>query len=718
MRRWPGLPAVTAGPLSIPFRTQARAFTTWAGARVRGAPYLRKWLVLGCLVGVIAGLGAVAFYQTLTLATHLFLTDLAGYQIPTVSSEGFLAGSAHFVRPWAIPLIVGLGGLASGALVIAVAPEAEGHGTDAAIDAVHRNPRGVRLRTVAVKIVASAITIGSGGSGGREGPTAQISAGFGSYLARALDLSPADGRVAVAAGIGSGIGSIFGAPLGGALLSAEILYRDDIEVEAIIPSMIASIMGYAVSSAFMGFQPLFGFAAPGYQFDPAQLGWFALIGVIGGFIGLAYSTGFYGLSGIFSRLAVPRFVRPAIGGVLVGLLALAVPQVMGTGYGWVQKTLGEQLLGLPLWIVLALPFAKILATSLSIGSGGSGGIFGPGMVIGAFTGAAIWRLLEPVAPGVPGGPAPFVIVAIMATFGSICRAPLAVMLMVAEMTGSLTALAPAMIAVGIATLIVRRVDRTIYTSQLKSRADSPAHRMRRGMPLLGALEVADFMTPPRVVLPGNLAVAKGAAIVQAAGVPGAPVTDERGAFTGVVTRAALAAVADAAPDGTADDGVTTIVGRLVDPAAPTTTPDRHLDSALESLLDARVNWIPVLDEQRQVVGILTTAAVVRGYRSGLRAHLRRVSEVAPNTAVVDREVGETSPLAGVALRDAALPAGTIVMTLQRGTEMVACRGDTVLRSGDRLGILSNVADADRVSCLVSGSAAEPAAPSRPDGSRS
>ena len=696
---------------------------------MRGAPYLRKWLVLGTLVGIIAGLGAVAFYQTLALATHLFLTDLAGYQIPTVASEGFLAGSAHFVRPWAIPLIVALGGLASGALVIAIAPEAEGHGTDAAIDAVHRNPRGVRLRTVAVKIVASAITIGSGGSGGREGPTAQISAGFGSYLARAFDLSPADGRIAVAAGIGSGIGSIFGAPLGGALLSAEILYRDDIEVEAIIPSMISSIIGYAVSSAFMGFQPLFGFAAPGYQFDPAQLGWFALIGVVGGFIGLAYSTGFYGLSGVFSRLAVPRFVRPAIGGLLVGLLALALPQVMGTGYGWVQKSLGPQLLGLPLWIVLALPFAKILATSLSIGSGGSGGIFGPGMVIGAFTGAAIWRLLEPVAPGVPAGPAPFVIVAMMATFGSICRAPLAVMLMVAEMTGSLTALAPAMIAVGIATLIVRRADRTIYTSQLKSRADSPAHRMRRGMPLLGALDVADFMTPPRVVLPGTLPVAKGAAILQAAGVPGAPVTDERGAFTGVVSYAALSAAAAGTAregtghdgtghDGTGHDGGTTIVGRLVDPVAPTTTPDRHLDSALESLLDARVNWIPVLDEHRKVVGIITTAAVVRGYRSGLRAHLRRVSEVAPNTVVVDREVDETSPLVGVALRNAALPAGTIVMTLQRGTEMVACRGDTVLRAGDRVGILSNVADADRVSCLLSGSAAAPAKSSPPDGNRS
>ncbi|HEX7105167.1 MAG TPA: chloride channel protein, partial [Acidothermaceae bacterium] len=673
-------------------RTRARAVTTRASRHVRTAPYLRKWLILGCLVGIIAGLGAVAFYQALSLATRLFLRDLAGYQVPTPVAEGLRSGDSGFARPWVLPLIVGLGGLLSGALVIGLAPEAEGHGTDAAIDAVHENPRGVRLLTVAVKIVASAITIGSGGSGGREGPTAQISAGFGSYLARSLDLSPSDGRIAVGAGIGSGIGSIFGAPLGGALLSAEILYRDDIEVEAIIPSMIASIIGYAVSSAFMGFQPLFGFAAPGFQFDAAQLGWFALIGLIGGFIGLAYAAGFFGVVDFFKRLPVPRFVRPAIGGVLVGTLGLALPGVLGTGYGWVQKSLGQPLLGIPLWVVLALPFAKILATSLSIGSGGSGGIFGPGMVIGAFTGAAVWRLLEPIAPAVPHDPAPFVIVGMMATFGSICRAPLAVMLMVAEMTGSLTALAPAMIAVGIATLIVRHFDRTIYTSQLKSRADSPAHRLQRGMPLLHSLSVNDFMAEPRVVLAGDEPAALALSRLDVARVPGAPVIDERGLFVGTVDRAVVFEVAGATPDSA--------VGKVADPSAPTATSSDRLDSALESIVSARANWITVLDDNRQVIGILTTTAIVRGYRSGLRSQLKRLSAVAPGTVVVDSEVAVASPIAGVALRDADLPPGTTVMSLQRGTTSMTPRGDTVVEPGDQLGILTNADDAARVRRLL------------------
>lgn len=682
--------AVSAIGATAPWRSRGRAWTAWAGRHIRTGSYLRKWLILGCLLGVVAGLGAVLFYECLTLATQLFLGELAGYQIPTVASEGFRAGSPSFARPWSIPLIVALGGLLSGGLVYLLAPEAEGHGTDAAIDAVHRNPRGVRMMAVWVKIIASAITIGSGGSGGREGPTAQISSGFGSYLARAFDLSPSDGRIAVAAGIGAGIGSIFGAPLGGALLSAEIIYRDDIEVEAIIPAMISSIIGYTVSAAFLGFQPLFGFASDGFPFfDPRTLGWFALLGVVSGFMGLAYAKGFYGIAGFFERMPIPRYLRPAVGGLFVGLIALVLPQVLGTGYGWVQIGLGERLLGLPLWVVLVLPFAKILATSLSIGSGGSGGIFGPGMVIGAFTGAAMWRLLEPIAPAIPSGPAPFVIVGMMATFGAICRSPLSVMLMVAEMTGSLSALAPAMIAVGIATLIVRRFDATIYRSQLKNRADSPAHRLQRSMPLLGSLDVTEFSSPPRLVLPGTDTAISAIEQLTALNLPGAPVIDERGALIGVVQRKLLP------PD--IEEGDT--IGRFADPTALTTNQADQLDTALEALILSRTNWIPVLDDDRHVTGILSIADVVRGYRGSLHTHLRQVSQIAPDTESIDAKIAEGSPLDGRPIRNAGFPAGTIVMVLQRDGDLIRCGADTILQTGDQLGILAQSEDVEQITAM-------------------
>lgn len=687
-------------------RARLRSAAAGVGQRLRNTTYLRKWLVLGCLLGCIAGLGAIVFYETLRLATDFFLKDLAGYQVPTPAGEGSLRGMSHFPRPWEIPPIVGAGGLLAGLLVFTFAPEAEGHGTDAAIDAVHENPRGVRLLTVLVKIIASALTIGSGGSGGREGPTAQISAGFGSFLARVFDLSPSDGRIAVSVGIGSGIGSIFGAPLGGALLSAEILYRDDIEVEAIIPAIIASVIGYTVFSAFVGFAPLFGFGASSYHFtQPEQLGWYALIGLVGGFVGLGYAKGFYGITDLFRRLPLPRHVRPAIGGVLVGLMALAIPEILGTGYGWIQKGLGQELLSLPLWVVLALPVAKILATSFSIGSGGSGGIFGPGMVIGAFTGAAIWRLLEPVAPAIPHSPAPFVIVGMMATFGSISRAPLAVMVMVAEMTGSLTTLAPAMIAVGIATLIVRRADDTIYRSQLRSRADAPAHRLQASMPLLGSIAVCDFMSRPRVVFISHNTIAEAREKLEREELPGAPVVDERQRFVGTVELARVREVAG-------DQGDESL-GRLANPTAPTVRLDATLDVAIEAMMDARANWVPVLGDNRTVVGILTTSALVRGYRSGLRSNLRQISQVSRNAAVVDAVVAEDAPLAGRSLRQAGLPFGAIVMTLQRGTESLLPRGDTVIRPGDQIGIIAPGGQVEEVRALLGrGPDQEPVPPGR------
>ncbi|MFE7421404.1 chloride channel protein [Rhodococcus sp. NPDC057529] len=458
-----------------------RSIGASAGAWIRTAGYTRKWLVLGVVIGVVAGLGAIVFYIALSEATQLLIVDIGGYHPPTAAGDGGAAGSREFTRPWAIPLVVCLGGLVSGLLVFTLAPEAEGHGTDAAIEAVHRDPRMIRVRVVLVKLVASAITIGSGGSGGREGPTAQISAGFGSLLARRLDLSPRDGRIAVAIGIGSGIGAIFGAPLGGAVLCCTIPYREDFDFEVLVPALVTSIVSYTVFGSVLGFGPLFGYAAQDYVFDtPAQLVWFALIGVLGGLIGLLYSGTFYTAVDLTHRLPGSRIVKPAVGGLLVGLMALVLPEVLGSGYGWIQQSMARvDLAAIPLWVVLLLPFAKILATSLSIGSGGSGGIFGPGMVIGAFTGAAVWRLLEPIAPGVPDNPAPFVIVGMMACFGSIARAPLAVMLMVAEMTGSIGVLVPGMIAVGLSYLIVRRSGKTIYRAQLENRAEA---RLAQGSP--------------------------------------------------------------------------------------------------------------------------------------------------------------------------------------------------------------------------------------------
>ncbi len=658
-----------------------------------GASYLQKWLVLGVLIGAMAGTGAIVFYEALLGATHLLLGVLAGYHVPTPIGEGGRAASGSFSRPWALPLVVGLGALLGALLAFRFAPDAEGHGTDAAISAVHHNPRGIRFRTVIVKIVASALTIGSGGSGGREGPTGQISAGFASLLARELDLSPADGRTAVATGIGSGIGAIFGAPLGGAVLATEILYRDDFDVEALLPCFIASIVGYVIFGAATGFTPLFGFNASYHFGDPSQLLWFALIGVLGGITGLLYAKGFYGIAALFTRIALPRWVKPAIGGVLVGSIALAIPEVLGTGYGWIQQSLGHQLLSLPLWVVLILPFARIVATGLSIGSGGSGGIFGPGMVIGAFVGAGVWRLFEPIVPSMGHSPTPYVIVGMMCCFGSISRAPLAVMLMVAEMTGSLSILAPAMVAVGLAWFIVRRDDDSIYRSQLQSRAASPAQRLLVGMPLLGNVAVNQAMAPPRLVLKGGTPAHLARRQVERAGVPGVPVVDDQGRFEGALSLKDLDRLGEGADAHTID--------AVVDPSAPTVAESSHLDVALDALTSASQQWIPVLDNDRAVVGTIAMSDVVRGYRLGLLASLHQLDGTDHAAGTHDIEITTRSSLVNAPLRHARLPAGVIVTSIQRGRELLVPDGDTVLQAGDRLAVIGAPKDVDGLKAAAS-----------------
>lgn len=669
-----------------------RRAASWAGTRVNQASYLVRWLVLATLIGAIAGVGAVVFYDLLRLSTHLFLHLIAGFQIPTPAGEGGLAGSGHFARPWAIPLVVVAGAVLSGLLVFSWAPEAEGHGTDAAIDAVHYHPRGIRLRAVIVKMVASALTIGSGGSGGREGPTAQISAGFGSLLARVLDLSPEDGRIAVSVGIGSGIGAIFSAPLGGALLAGDIVYREDFEYSAVVPGLFASIVAYAIFGAVNGYQPLF--AMPDYHFrQPVQLLWFGVIGLLAGGIGLAYSTGFYGVVRVAQRLPFSRKLRPAAGGLFVGLIALGVPEVLGTGYGWVQKALSGDFLHSPLWIVLLLPFVRIASTALSIGTGGSGGIFGPGMVIGAFTGLAFWRLFEPIAPGVGHDPAPYVVVGMMAVFGGISRAPVAVMVMVAEMTGNVEILAPALVAVALATLIVTRADDTIYRSQLRTRADSEAGRLRHGMPLLAVMHVDAVARPPRAVVRDGDSAAEALDTLRDAGVNGAPVVDSDGLYLGTVDAVRL--------DRTIETDRDVPALGAIDATAPTVPDTATLSTAVESLLQAGGQWVTVTSSRR-VVGILSIGDVVRGYQRALVANAGQVTEVARDAVTLEERVGADSAIVNVPLRNAGLPPGAIVISVQRADQMLFANGTTELAPGDVVSVLASATTAEAARRMIRG----------------
>lgn len=432
--------------------------------------YFLKWVGISTLIGIVAGIGSIAFSAAIHVASGFFFGTIVGYLVPNPAGEGSTRVVSFWAatRPWLLPIVTTLGGLIVGILVFHLAPEAEGHGTDAAISAFHQG-KPIRARIPFVKLIASAITIGTGGSAGQEGPMVQMGAGFGSILAVLFHLDAQGRRIALAAGIGAGIGAIFRAPLAGAILAAEILYQSDLEVEVLIPALIASTVGYCIFGAWSGWSPIFATPNDLAFTSPPQLLYYVVLGLLCGLLGRLYARGFYGVTYVFHRLAIPNWLKPAIGGLAIGLIGLAMPQTLGMGDGWVQVSMGAGLLALPLWVVLLLPLMKILTTGLSIGSGGSGGIFGPGMVIGGMTGALLWRLGYHLLPGLPALPAPFVIVGMMALLGGIAHAPIAVMLMVAEMTGNLSLLAPAMIAVSLSYLLVGK--RTIYISQLETRAN-------------------------------------------------------------------------------------------------------------------------------------------------------------------------------------------------------------------------------------------------------
>ena len=650
------------------------------GSGFESSRYLGKWLLLGTCIGLVAGLGAIVFYLAIAWSTQFFLGGLVGYLPPSPSGEGspVIVGMD---RPWLLPLVVGLGGLLSGLIVFNLAPEAEGHGTDAAIAAIHHHQGRVRARIPPIKLIASAITIGSGGSGGREGPTAQISAGFGSLLGQWLNLTPLDRRIAVAAGMGAGIGAIFRAPLGGALMGAEILYLHDLEVEALIPALIASIVGYTVYGAYFGYAPIFG-AQPDLSLGaPIQLLYYAVLGIVAGLGGILYARVFYGTTGLFHRLHVPLWVKPALGGVLVGCMGLVIPGALHMGYGWAQISMSTDLLGLPLWMVVLLPFAKILSTSLSIGSGGSGGIFGPGMVIGGMLGATFWRLGYGTLPDLPQTPAPFVIVGMMALFGGIAHAPLAVMLMVAEMTGNLSMLAPAMIAVGVSTALVG--DNTIYRSQLPNRASAPAHRVHFAFPLLSSLLVRDAMQPPRVPVRRTASIRKAQTVIAEQSAMVVCVVDERDRFAGVVTRAQLEATPRA-------DGATVRLGSLLPSSIDPLTPEQSLDDALQHLADRGVPWLPVVVSDH-VVGGLGVRDAVRTYKNTLPRSVRRTRALPEETSLFDVQLRASSPVAGRTLRDAALPGSLLVVAIRRDGETIFPNANTRLQAGDVLTVVAEAA---------------------------
>ena len=299
-------------------------------------------LLLDSLVlGIIGGVSAQVFTWMLRASQKLFLGWMAGYTPPGVPTDGGLLHQV--VGPhglWLIPLVTTLGGLLSGALVYGLAPETEGHGTDTVVKALHFTGGTLRARVGPIKMLASAITIGSGGSAGREGPTALIAASFGSIYATWLKRTERERRLIVMMGMAAGLSAIFRSPIGTAIFAVEVFYSSvEFEAEGLLYCMLSAIVAYAVNGAFVGWQPLF--AVP-TLYAPTRIesyGWYILLGAASGIVGTILPEFFYRMRDGFHALPIPAWLKPSVGGLIVGLIALRLPQVLGGGYGWIQQAI-------------------------------------------------------------------------------------------------------------------------------------------------------------------------------------------------------------------------------------------------------------------------------------------------------------------------------------------------------------------------------------------
>lgn len=585
--------------------------------------FATKWIGLSALIGLAGGLVAWGFEALTEFVRHWSIVEALG-----IEGEGL---GALTPRSLWIVLVPAVGGLFVGGLVQRFAPEARGHGTEQMIRAFHRLGGGVRRRVIALKAACSALTIGTGGSGGLEGPVCQIGSGVGSMLAEAFHLGPKDKRVFLLAGASAGIGALFTAPLGGALFAPEVLYKKpEIEGEAIVPCIVSSIVAYTSYTSLTGRSRVIDLPQEtirSLSFDgPTELAFYLVLAVVLSAVGWLWVRGFESISHLFDRLARwPLAVRAGLGGLLTGLLILAIAPLAGEhgvmfgGYGLMRASiLGE----LTLSTIGLLLIAKIVATSLTIGSGGSGGVFSPTIAIGALGGAGVGQSANYLFPSAGLDPSAFALVGMGGFLAGVAKTPIAAVVIVCEMTGNYALLAPLMM-VSVVHLVFAR-NWSIYDTQVGGVFESPAHEGDVIVDVLAGMrvsEVLDRSAAPQTV-PVNATLRKALDLVSKAQGSYFPVVDSEGLMVGIFS---LSDVRRIFLETDVHD-IVIVRDFMVDRVA-TVTPNDSLDSALRTLNELSVHEVPVVDakEPRKVLAMLTRNQVGAAYHQRLREHRQRLA---------------------------------------------------------------------------------------------
>ena len=657
--------------------TAVRVREAWHAMTRRTAGLLDRWqppervviLITALIVGVGAGLGAVVFRWLIEFITSF--------------SFGGASEALGFLGRYYVVLVPAIGGLVVGPLIYFFAREAKGHGVPEVMEAVAL--RGGRIRPVVglVKALASSICIGTGGSVGREGPIVQIGSALGSTVGQWLHLSDERIRNLVACGAAGGIAATFNAPIAGAIFSLEVILQE-FSVGYFSTVVISSVTANVISRILLGDKPAFPIA-PYSLVSVWELPLYALLGIVAAFAATAFIIVLYKAEDLFDAWRFPEYLKPAAGGLVIGAIGLWVPQVLGVGYETIQSTL---LNPSDFTLLAMLLVAKLAATSITLGSGGSGGVFAPSLFMGAMLGGGFGFVVHGILPSTTASGGAYALVGMAAVFAGAARAPITAILILFEMTDNYLIILPLMLSTVISTLLAEQLSReSIYTLKLARRGIRLA--LGRDIDVMQGVFVNEAMTPVAELDIVSSAMSLGdlAQSFDRTRHHGFPVVDEKGDLHGVVTHRDLE---EAMHRGDIRD---LTVGDIAASPPLTVYPDEPLWVALKRLGVRDVGRLPVVDRSnpRRLLGMLHRHDVIRAYNLGIlrrldaqqRAERLRLGKLG-GTQFVEIEIGLKSPVVGRKLLEMRLPENCIVVSVQRGRKVVIPHGDTVLGAGDKV----------------------------------
>jgi chloride channel protein, CIC family len=567
--------------------------------RTSGASY---FLIFSILVGIGAGFGAIFFRWLIQQFQDLFF----------VKGEDVLG----FLGRYSIILIPALGGLIIGPLIHFLAREAKGHGVPEVISSMVLHGGKIRLRVPFVKAIASSICIGSGGSVGREGPIIQIGSAIGSAIGQFFKLSEERTKTLVACGAAAGIAATFNAPLGGIFFALEVILQEYV-LKNLSSVVLSSVTATVISRYFLGNSP--AFQIPAFQlYGLSDIPFYFVLGALSALTAWVFIKALYKSEDLFNSLKIPEYFKPAIGGLMIGLIALYFPQVLGVGYEVIENSINQ---GIALGAVIALVFLKIIATSVTLGSGGSGGIFAPSLFMGALLGEAFGKLITLFFPGILIPPGAFALVGMAAVFAGTSHAPISAILLLFEMTGNYKILPPLMISCVISVLLVRWMTRySIYTLKL----------MRKGIDI-DQFRVVDYMeliTVSEAMISNVITVHQSDKVkevglkIKSTNHRGFPVLDINGKLVGMVTRKDINV---ALSKGESD----TKVEKVMTSDIILCFPDENIKTALHKMAEKNVGRIPVVkrDNLDHIIGLITRKSLMSAYNQVLEnTHLKYQKE--------------------------------------------------------------------------------------------